>query len=230
MGNNPIKYVDPDGEYTYDSHNKHRILANLDDRNDLIKAAELLLAPDMQYTITAYGETSGITKIFNTYSELNDYLYSGDPSFEYKLFETGQRDGKGAKALFTEGYIVKDVANGSFNLDMEMGVASYESSKKFFKDKQFNLGFTGRASGMASSLMIGLDGNLLGASADAYIFKGGGSIDITLWGITFSVGGDAMLGGIGGGFLFGSNGFGASLDIGVGAELRVTWRKEYEEF
>ena len=41
-----------------------RIIANLDDLNDLRSASELLVDPSLGYTITAYGETSRITKNF----------------------------------------------------------------------------------------------------------------------------------------------------------------------
>lgn len=65
-------------------------------------------------------------------------------------------------------------------------------------------------------------------TADAYVFKGGGSVDITLWGLTVSIGGDVMAGGIGGSLLLGKKRFKAALDFGVGAGLQVTWKKEKE--
>ena len=74
--------------------------------------------------------------------------------------------------------------------------------------------------------MVGLEGSLVGVSADAHVFKGGGSIDITLWETTVSIGGDIMAGGIGGSLLLGRKGFKAALDVGVGVGLQVTWRKE----
>lgn len=46
--------------------------------------------------------------------------------------------------------------------------------------------------------MVGLEGSLFGISVDAHVFKGGGSVDITLRGLTVSIGGDVMAGGIGG--------------------------------
>ena len=74
-GNNPIKYTDPDGNFTFDPHNPSRIIANLDDPNDLRAAAALLYDANLGYTLTAYGETSGIVKNFKNYAEINAYLY-----------------------------------------------------------------------------------------------------------------------------------------------------------
>ena len=73
-GNNPIRYIDPDGNFEVDSHNPMRIFANLDDDDDLMKASVYLKAPNCGYTVTAYGEKSGITKNFNSCSEIFDYI------------------------------------------------------------------------------------------------------------------------------------------------------------
>ncbi len=51
-----------------------RIFANLDDDDDLMKASVYLKAPNCGYTVTAYGEKSGITKNFNSCSEIFDYI------------------------------------------------------------------------------------------------------------------------------------------------------------
>ena len=59
-----------------------RIIANLDDLNDLRSASELLVDPSLGYTITAYGETSGITKNFGKYSEIYKYL---NPNKSYDI-------------------------------------------------------------------------------------------------------------------------------------------------
>lgn len=59
-------------------------------------------------------------------------------------------------------------------------------------------------------------------TADAYVFKRGDSVDITLWGLTVSIGGDVMAGGIGGSLLLGKKGFKAALNFGVEASLQVT--------
>jgi len=73
-GNNPVRYIDPDGNFEVDSHNPMRIFANLDDTDDLMKASVYLKAPNSGYTVTAYGEKSGITKNFNSCSEIFDYI------------------------------------------------------------------------------------------------------------------------------------------------------------
>jgi len=72
--NNPVRYIDPDGNFEVDSHNPMRIFANLDDTDDLMKASVYLQAPNSGYTVTAYGENSGITKNFNSSSEIFDYI------------------------------------------------------------------------------------------------------------------------------------------------------------
>lgn len=59
-----------------------RIIANLDDLNDLRSASELLVDPSLGYTITAYGETSRITKNFGKYSEIYKYL---NPNKSYDI-------------------------------------------------------------------------------------------------------------------------------------------------
>ena len=63
-------------------------------------------------------------------------------------------------------------------------------------------------------------------TADAYVFKRGDSVDITLWGLTVSVGGDIMAGGGGKVYYLEKKRFKAALDFGVGAGLQVTWKKE----
>ena len=64
---------------------------------------------------------------------------------------------------------------------------------------------------------------MVGASGGAQIFKGGGTIDITLFGLKVSIGGDVMAGGIGAGLQLGAKGLKANLDIGFGAGVQITW-------
>ena len=89
-GNNPIRYIDPDGRFEFDSHNPMRIFANLDDANDLLNASAYLQTPNSGYTITGYGEKSGITKNFTSYRELLIYANSISKStnidFDISLF------------------------------------------------------------------------------------------------------------------------------------------------
>ena len=72
-GNNPVRYIDPSGQFEIDSHNPNRIFANLDDADDLMNASAYLQTPNSGYTVTAYGENSGITKNFTTYGEILQY-------------------------------------------------------------------------------------------------------------------------------------------------------------
>ena len=83
-GNNPVRYIDPDGQFEVDSHNPMRIFANLDDPSDLMNAATYLQAPYYGYTVTGYGEKSGITKNFKNYSEMLNYFESECKRLELK--------------------------------------------------------------------------------------------------------------------------------------------------
>ena len=117
-GNNPIKYTDPDGKFTFDSHNPYRIIANLDDPNDLRAAAELLSDPNLGYTLTAYGETSGITKNFKNYAEVCQYLnpnkgsysfdYSVDPKQNIKEHNSRRHEYKDISVMRFQGHSDKD--------------------------------------------------------------------------------------------------------------------------
>ncbi len=117
-GNNPIKYTDPDGKFTFDPHNPYRIIANLDDPNDLRAAAELLSDPNRGYTLTAYGETSGITKNFKNYAEVFQYLnpnkgsysfdHSVDPKQNIKEHNSRRHEYKDISVMRFQGHSDKD--------------------------------------------------------------------------------------------------------------------------
>jgi len=80
--NNPVRYIDPTGAFEIDSHNPMRIFANLDDVEDLLNASAYLQAPNHDYTVTAYGEVSCITKNFTSYGEVLDYIYPDNKAFK----------------------------------------------------------------------------------------------------------------------------------------------------
>ncbi len=208
--NNPVKYTDPDGEYTYDSHNSHRILANLDDRNDLINAAELLVDPNNQYTITAYGETSGITRIFNNYTEIENYLYSEYTGFVKALHkEVGE--GGGARALFFDGEFAFKPEDGNLNLNTNFGVATVDvpiMNSLFIK-----------LQGMTASGLLGWEGSRLGFDADVSIVNGAIVYKPTINKLKLQVSLEGIIGYgascmIGDGFKFG-------LSIGCGGSITV---------
>ena len=92
-GNNPIRYIDPDGQFEVDPHNPMRIFANLDDPDDLMNASAYLQSPNSCYTVTAYGEKSCITKNFKDYNELVEDLEPGKKDFSREIdivFGTGE--------------------------------------------------------------------------------------------------------------------------------------------
>ena len=132
----------------------------------------------------------------------------------------------GAEALYAGIGANLDISNGNFNINANAGVAAYEGSAQISDNPEFNLGISGNASGVAGDLMIGLEGNLLGISADVHIAEIGGTIDITLWGVTISLGGEVMIGGIGGEVMIGLNGIKLGFDLGMGAGIQITWEKE----
>ena len=100
-GNNPVRYIDPTGQFEIDSHNPNRIFANLDDADDLMNAAAYLQSPNSGYTVTAYGENSGITKNFTNYGEILDYanIQNKQTDFLYFHFE-----GRNKRNIITESF------------------------------------------------------------------------------------------------------------------------------
>ena len=63
----------------FDPQDPTRYITDLDNREALQQAAELLADPNTGCSVTAYGSESGITRNFNNYAEINDYL-SGNTS------------------------------------------------------------------------------------------------------------------------------------------------------
>lgn len=59
-----------------------------------------------------------------------------------------------------------------------------KDSAQISDNPEFNLGISGNASGVAGD---GLEGKLVGISADVHIAEIGGTVDITLWGVTILV-------------------------------------------
>ena len=58
----------------FDSHDPTRYITDLDNKEALQQAAELLADPNLGVRVTAYGSKSGETRIFKNYSEINLYL------------------------------------------------------------------------------------------------------------------------------------------------------------
>ena len=141
----------------------------------------------------------------------------------HKAF-TSYKSKNGADAFYAGADANFDIKNGNFNLNAKTGIANYEGSWSVFKGShKFNFGLSGRASGISADGVVGLEGSMVGASGGAQIFKGGGTVDITLFGLKVSIGGDAMVGGVGAGLQLGAKGLIANLDIGFGAGVQITW-------
>ena len=92
-----------------------------------------------------------------------------------------------------------------------------KGSAQISDNPEFNLGISGNASGVAGDLMIGLEGKLVGISADVHIAEIGGTVDITLWGVTISLWGEVMIE---------LNGTKFGFDLGMGTGIQITWEKE----
>lgn len=225
-GNNPVRYSDPTGCWI-DNENG-TFTAEGGDTLWSLYGSEWKEKSSYQGDPTKLqvGETVGRRETSESLSSINTNSSERKPFLSNHEAFVSYQSNNGADAFYAGVGANFDIANGNFNLNMKTGIVFYESSWKVSDNKKFNFGLTKRASGLAADGMLGLQGSLFGVSADAHVFKGGGTIDITLWGTTISVGGDVMAGGIGGSILLGKNGFKAALDCGFGAGLQVTWRKE----
>ena len=132
----------------------------------------------------------------------------------------------GADAFYAQAGVNLDIKNGEFNLNAKAGVAEWNGSWQVLEGShKFNFGLTGRASGFSADACAGMDGSLIGASAGFQVFKGGGTVDLTLFGVKFSIGGDIMAGGLGAECKLGKKGFKVGLDLGYGAGVQVNWEK-----
>ena len=72
-GNNPINYIDPDGRIVFNLPN-HSVTVNLDDREDLERAAAILAEPELGYT-KVYAVGLNETIIYTSYSDIMKKLY-----------------------------------------------------------------------------------------------------------------------------------------------------------
>ena len=66
---------DLDEQCYIDPKNSNRVFANLDNPKSLEQAKELLSDPNLCISVVAYGEKSGMMRIFNNYAALYEYLY-----------------------------------------------------------------------------------------------------------------------------------------------------------
>jgi hypothetical protein len=72
-GNNPINYTDPNGRIVFNLPN-HSVTVNLDDREDLQRAADVLAEPELGYT-KVYAVGLNETVIYTSYSDIMKKLY-----------------------------------------------------------------------------------------------------------------------------------------------------------
>ena len=228
--NNPIRYTDPtgmwvnneDGTFTAEEGDT---LYGLYGENWQGKSGFTRDPRTLQV-----GETVG-RKIENT-TPLSPISIPGtmsDSSHETPFFSNhsafvSYESSDGADAFYAGAGANFDIKNGNFNLNAKTGIANYNGSWSVLKGShKFNFGLSGRASGISADGVVGLEGSMVGASGGAQIFKGGGTFDITLFGLKVSIGGDVMAGGIGAGLQLGAKGLKANLDIGFGAGVQITW-------
>ena len=228
--NNPIRYTDPtgmwvnneDGTFTAEEGDT---LYGLYRENWQGKSGFTRDPRTLQV-----GETVG-RKIENT-TPLSPISIPGtmsDSSHETPFFSNhsafdSYESSDGADAFYAGAGANFDIKNGNFNLNAKTGIANYNGSWSVLKGShKFNFGLSGRASGISADGVFGLEGSMVGASGGAQIFKGGGTIDITLFGLKVSIGGDVMAGGIGAGLQLGAKGLKANLDIGFVAGVQITW-------
>ena len=70
-----MKYLDPDGRFTYDKNDPTIIRANLDDLDDLCGASGAISETERGIKkIITYGDSSGITKEFYNYRDVCEYI------------------------------------------------------------------------------------------------------------------------------------------------------------
>ena len=115
----------------FDSQNPTRYIVDLDNRKELQKAADLLAETELGIKVTAYGTQSGITKTFNNYTEINDYLtVKKSDSIINKFFNKityFQFEGRDAKNIITESF--DEIYNSAKSSDGDWDLLNFNLSK-----------------------------------------------------------------------------------------------------
>ena len=215
-GNNPIKYTDPDGNFTFDPHNPSRIIANLDDPNDLRAAAALLYDANLGYTLTAYGETSGIVKNFKNYAEINNYLNPNGLKIDLKISKALD-EGSGARAFFFDGQLVYDPENLNINVNTNLGIADVTIPIVDRKNVSIDINLQG----MSASGLVGLESSRLGFDVDASIVNGSLNLSFKVGGKKYNIVLEGIIG-ASASCLVGKDGFKFGAALGPGGSVSVT--------
>ena len=228
--NNPIRYTDPMGMWVANEDGTYRAEAG-DTLYDLYgEDWQSKSGFDRDSRTLQVGETVGKRKDITTPLAPISILDTKADSPQKKPFLSNHssfvsyKSNDGADAFYAGAGANFDIKNGNFNLSAKAGIANYDGSWSVLKGSHnFNFGLSGRVSGISADGVIGIEGSIIGASGGVQVFKGGGTVDVTLFGLKVSIGGDVMAGGIGAGLQLGKKGFKANLDIGFGAGVQVTW-------
>ena len=102
-----MKYLDPDGRFTYDKNDPTIIRANLDDLDDLCGASNAISEAERGIKkIIAYGDSSGITKEFYNYRDVCEYIWKFSPHYDLSFSaQVGGSKEEGARALYFDAFI-----------------------------------------------------------------------------------------------------------------------------
>ncbi len=123
-GNNPVKYLDPDGRFTYDKNDPTIIWANLDDLDDLCSASNAISEAERGIKkIISYGDSSGITKEFYNYRDVCEYIGISNSDYVFcKQVSTQLYGDKDARAFFFDGKLVFSLNSLSCNANTNFGI------------------------------------------------------------------------------------------------------------
>ena len=228
-GNNPIRYTDPTGAFDWDTN-------TIESGDTLAKITnEYNEKNGTNYSYDDVAKANGIDDPNKIYagSQLSfDGLKTNNAkkSFYEKIYGDHRLNGSvlendGARSFY--GSIGPDFRpdTSNVNISIEGGIAEWQGAIDFFANKKFNLGLSGYVGGFRGEAFAGMKEGKIGFGADVSVFKGGLSINPTLFGWKIKVGGSVMVGGIGGEILVSKRRFKAAVDYGYGIGVDVSWEK-----
>ena len=117
--------------FMIDPHDPNRVIVDLDDKQSMQYAANLLSDPFLEYKVTAYGSKSGETRTFKNYSEINSYLNKGNTkTIGDKLIEKityFHFEARDSKNTITESF--EDISKSANTKDGDWVLLTKEMSK-----------------------------------------------------------------------------------------------------
>ncbi len=234
-GNNPVRYIDPLG-------------FSLDDWQDngdgtwTVKSAGATLwdiygadwknksGYEGDPTSLHIGDTVGIKNIPKMVNQ-NSFSSNNNTTSKKRISEPGEYYPIDFKVLENCLYLKVGLDirpnQGQANFNTQTGIARLEGKKTLFSwfDGKFKIGVTGYSAGCTANAWIGVKEHSCGFGVDASMLNYTGSFDITILGITGSVGGGIFIGGAAKGWSFGSNNT-FKWGSGIGGECFLKFRKE----